>query len=189
MEKVVWKGSALTGPIPAALVTCGTAEKANVITIAWTGIVNSHPPMTYISVRPERYSYDIIDNSGEFVINIPTADMAKETDYCGVFTGRKVDKVKKCGFELLPGTEVSAPVISRCPLSLECRVTQKLELGSHTMFLAEILAVQVSADIIDSDGKLDLRRAGLLAYSHGDYFELGKRIGGFGFSGKKKKHK
>jgi flavin reductase (DIM6/NTAB) family NADH-FMN oxidoreductase RutF len=183
-EKTVWKGSALTGPVPPALVVCGTAERPNVLTVAWTGIVNSHPPMTYVSVRPERYSYALIDGTGEFTVNLPTSSMARETDICGTLTGAKTDKIKKCGFTLSPGTRTGVPVIAECPLSLECRVSQKLDLGSHTMFIAEILAVQVASRLIDSKGKLNLQQAGLLAFSHGEYFALGRKCGNIGFSTK-----
>ncbi len=188
MGKLIWKGSALLGPVPPALVTCGTMEKPNVLTIAWTGITCTHPAMTYISVRPSRHSYKLIEESGEFVINLPTSAMAKATDYCGMKSGAKVNKIEKCHLELTPGSEVSAPVIAQCPVSLECRVTQKLPLGSHTMFLAEILAVQVEERFVDSKGKLNLQQAGLLAYSHGEYFAVGRKCGDFGFS-VKKKHK
>ncbi len=188
MGKLIWKGSALLGPVPPALVTCGTMEKPNVLTIAWTGITCTHPAMTYISVRPSRHSYKHIEESGEFVINLPTSAMAKATDYCGMKSGAKVQKLEKCKLELLPGSEVSAPIIAQCPVSLECRVTQKIPLGSHTMFLAEILAVQVEERFVDSKGKLNLQQAGLLAYAHGEYFALGRKCGDFGFS-VKKKHK
>ena len=187
MGKVVWKGSAITGPVPPALVTCGSGDGVNVLTAAWTGIVNSHPPMTYVSVRPERYSYRLIDESGEFAINIPTSAMARETDLCGTLTGAKTDKIKRCGFTLMPSSAISVPFIAECPISLECRVTQKLNLGSHTMFLAEILALQVDEKYIDSKGKLNLQQAGLLAFSHGEYFALGRKCGNIGFSVTKRK--
>ncbi|MBQ9110584.1 MAG: flavin reductase family protein [Oscillospiraceae bacterium] len=187
MGKTIWKGSALLGPVPPALVTCGTLEKPNVLTIAWTGIVCTHPAMTYISVRPSRYSYQLIQETGEFVINLPTSAMGKTTDFCGMKTGAKVNKIEKCGLTLAEGSQVSAPVLADCPVSLECRVTQAQELGSHTMFLAEIVAVQVEERFVDSKGKLNLQQAGLLAYAHGEYFALGRKCGDFGFSVKKKK--
>ncbi|MBQ8011195.1 MAG: flavin reductase family protein [Oscillospiraceae bacterium] len=187
MGKIIWKGSALLGPVPPALVTCGTLEKPNVLTIAWTGIVCTHPAMTYISVRPSRYSYQLIQETGEFVINLPTSAMGKTTDFCGMKTGAKVNKIEKCGLTLAEGSQVSAPVLADCPVSLECRVTQAQELGSHTMFLAEIVAVQVEERFVDSKGKLNLQQAGLLAYAHGEYFALGRKCGDFGFSVKKKK--
>ncbi len=187
MGKVIWKGGTLLGPVPPALVTCGTMDKPNVLTIAWTGITCTHPAMTYISVRPSRHSYGLIEETGEFVINLPTSSMGKTVDFCGMKSGAKVDKVKKCGLELLPGSVVSAPVLAQCPVSLECQVTQKLALGSHTMFLAEIAAVQIEERYIDSKGKLNLQQAGLLAYAHGEYFALGRKCGDFGFSVRKKK--
>lgn len=187
MSKLTWKGSALLGPVPPALVTCGTMDASNVITIAWTGIVCTHPAMTYISVRPTRHSYKLIEETGEFVINLPTSAMAKTVDFCGMKSGAKLDKIAKCGLTLEAGTAVSAPVLSQCPVSLECRVTQKHPLGSHTMFLAEIVAVQVEERFVDSKGKLNLQQAGLLAYAHGEYFALGRKCGDFGFSVRKKK--
>lgn len=187
MSKITWKGSALLGPVPPALVTCGTMEQPNVLTIAWTGIVCTHPAMTYISVRPSRHSYQMIRETGEFVINLPTSAMGKTVDFCGMKSGAKVDKIKKCNLELVQGTEVSAPVLAQCPVSLECRVTQEQALGSHTMFLAEIVAVQVEERFVDSKGKLNLQQAGLLAYAHGEYFALGRKCGDFGFSVRKKK--
>ncbi|MBE6849872.1 MAG: flavin reductase family protein [Ruminococcus sp.] len=187
MGKIIWKGSALLGPVPPALVTCGTMEHANVLTIAWTGIVCTHPAMTYISVRPSRHSYNIIEETGEFVINLPTSAMGKITDYCGMKSGAKVDKIQKCKLTLAPASQVAAPILADCPVSLECRVTSVQPLGSHTMFLAEIVAVQVEERFVDSKGKLNLQQAGLLAYAHGEYFALGRKCGDFGFSVKKKK--
>ncbi|MBP5270382.1 MAG: flavin reductase family protein [Clostridia bacterium] len=189
MAKQVWKGSAVFGPLPPALVSCGDGETRNVLTVAWTGIVNSHPPMTYISVRPERYSYGIIDHTGEFVINFPTSALAAAADACGVLSGRKVDKAAKLGLTYEECEKVSAPAIAECPLSLECRVTEKKELGSHTMFLAEIVAVRVDERLIDSKGKLNLQQAGLISYQHGEYFATGGKRGEFGFSVKKKEKK
>ncbi|MBQ9899007.1 MAG: flavin reductase family protein [Ruminococcus sp.] len=189
MAKQFWKGSALLAPVPAALVSCGTIEKPNVLTIGWTGIVCTRPPMTYISVRPERYSHDIIRDSGEFVINLTTSAMCREVDFCGVRSGRDVDKLAHCGFHAEAAHEVSAPVISECPVSLECRVTESKLLGSHTMFLAEIVGIDVDERYIDSKGKLNLQQCGLAAYAHGEYFALGRKLGDFGFSVRKKKKK
>ncbi len=189
MGKIIWKGSALLGPVPPALVTCGTIEEPNVLTIAWTGIVCTHPAMTYISVRPSRHSYEMIRRTGEFVINLPTSAMGRTVDLCGMKSGARMDKIKKCGLTLAEGEKVSAPVLADCPVSLECRVTQETALGSHTMFLAEILAVQVEERFVDSKGKLNLQQAGLLAYAHGEYFALGRKCGDFGFSVQKKKKK
>ena len=190
MAKQFWKGSVLLAPVPAALVTCGTAGKTNVLTIGWTGIVCTRPPMTYISVRPERYSHDIIKDSGEFVINLTTSAMVKTTDFCGVKSGKDTDKIKACGLHTVPAQKISVPVIEECPVSLECRVTEAKPLGSHTMFLAEIVGIDVDERYIDSKGKLNLQQAGLAAYAHGEYFALGRKLGDFGFSvRKKKKHK
>lgn len=180
------KAGALIAPLPAAMVSCGTLEKPNVLTIAWTGIVNTRPPMTYISVRPERYSYGIIKESGEFVINLTTSKMVRETDFCGVKSGKDIDKLKKCGLHTEQSCKVSAPTVSESPLSLECRVKEIKQLGSHDMFIAEILAVNVDGRYIDSKGKINLNQAGLMAYVHGEYFALGRKLGSFGYSIKKK---
>ena len=189
MSKIQWKGSTLLAPVPAALVSCGTMENPNALTVAWTGITCSNPPMTYISVRPERYSYEIIKNSGEFVINLTTGAMARATDLCGVRSGREMDKLAAAGLTAEPANEVSAPVITQSPLSLECRVRQIIPLGSHDMFLAEIVAVDVEEKLLDEAGKLRLEKAGLMAYSHGEYFAMGKKIGSFGYSVRKKRPK
>lgn len=189
MSKIQWKGSTLLAPVPAALVSCGTMENPNALTVAWTGITCSDPPMTYISVRPERYSYEIIKNSGEFVINLTTGAMARATDFCGVRSGREMDKLAAAGLTAEPANAVSAPVITQSPLSLECRVRQIIPLGSHDMFLAEIVAVDVEEKLLDEAGKLRLEKAGLMAYSHGEYFAMGKKIGSFGYSVRKKRPK
>ena len=187
MAKVKWRGGALLAPVPPVMVSCGDMEKSNIITVAWTGILNTIPPKTYISVRPSRYSYELIKSSGEFVINLSPAELIRTVDSCGVYTGRKVDKFKKYSLTKTEAFEVSAPLIGECPLSLECRVTDIVPLGSHDMFIADIVAVDVDETLLDKDGKLHLDRANLAAYAHGEYFELGKKIGSFGFSVKKKK--
>lgn len=187
MSKVAWKGGTLLAPVPAVMVSCGTMEKANVLTVAWTGIINSTPPKTYISVRPSRYSYEIIKESREFVINLTPSDLVRATDSCGVLTGAKVDKFEKFGLVKEQGQEVAAPLIGQSPLSLECRVTDIIPMGSHDMFLADIVAVDIDETLIDKDGKLHLDRAKLMAYAHGEYFALGKKIGSFGFSVKKRR--
>jgi len=190
MAKQFWKGSALLAPVPAALVTCGTMDSPNVLTIGWTGIVCTRPPMTYISVRPERYSHDIIKESGEFVINLTTSAMCRETDFCGVKSGRDVNKIEVCGFHTVPAQKVAAPLIEECPVSLECRVTESKLLGSHTMFLAEIVGIDADEKYLDSKGKLNLQQSGLMAFAHGEYFAVGRKLGDFGFSvRKKKKHR
>ena len=186
MEKEHWSGGALLAPVPPALVSCGTADNPNALTVAWTGITNTIPPKTYISLRPERYSYNIIKDSGEFVINLATADIIKAVDYCGVRSGAKEDKIAKCGLTVSRCPVVSAPMIDQSPLSIECKVTDIIPLGSHHMFLADIVGVNVSKDLLDENGKLHLDKAGLAAYAHGEYFTLGKKIGDFGFSVRKK---
>ena len=187
MGKIKWRGGALTAPAPPVMVSCGTMEKSNIITVAWTGIINTVPPKTYISVRPSRYSYDLIKESGEFVVNLTTADLIKKADFCGIYTGAKVGKFAKCGFDKEEASEVSCPVIAQSPLSLECKVTDVIELGSHHMFLADIVAVDVDEELVDAKGKLHLDRAHLAAFAHGEYFELGRKIGYFGFSADKKR--
>lgn len=186
MSRIVWKGSAIFGPHSPALVTCHEDGKTNVLTIGWTGIMSTRPPMTYISVRPERHSYGMIDRTGEFVINFPTASLVRAADYCGVMTGKNTDKIASMKLTLDPGESVNVPSIAECPLALECRVTQKIEMGTHTAFIAEILSVKTDDAYLNKDGKLDLKKAGLISYSHGEYFEQGKCLGGIGFSVKKK---
>ncbi len=186
MSKVVWKPGTLLSPLPAVLVSCGTMEKPNVLTIAWTGIVNSDPAMTYISVRKERFSHSLIEQSGEFVINLTTAALIRATDLCGVKSGRDTDKFALARLTPEPASVLSCPMIAESPLSLECRVTQVLPLGSHDMFLAKIEAVDVEESLLDEKGKLHLSRCGLLAYSHGEYFAQGRRLGSFGCSVRKK---
>lgn len=187
--KAVWKGTAITAPVPPVMVSCGTPGKANIITVAWTGTVNTKPPMTYISVRPTRYSYNIIKDSGEFVVNLTTADLVRKADLCGIYTGAKIDKFAKCGLTEGIASAVGAPIITESPINIECRVTQIIPLGSHDIFLAEIVAVDINEDLIDRSGKLHLEKAGLAAFAHGDYYALGKRLAPFGCSVKSKKAK
>ena len=187
MAKIKWKGGALIAPLPPVMVSCGNMEKSNIITVAWTGITNTVPPKTYISVRPSRHSYNIIKESGEFVLNLTPANLIKTADYCGIYTGAKVDKFAKCNLTKEEATELSCPMIAESPMSIECRVTNVIPLGSHDMFMADIVAVNVNESLLDKNGKLDLSRAGLAAFAHGEYFELGKKIGYFGFSAAKKK--
>lgn len=189
MSKIVWKGGTLLAPVPAVMVSCGNMEKANILTVAWTGIINSTPPKTYISVRPSRYSYEMIKESGEFVINLTSAPLVRATDSCGVLTGAKVDKFAKFKLTKEKGQEVEAPLIGESPLCLECRVTDIVPLGTHDMFIADILAVDIDEELVDEDGKLHLEKAKLAAYAHGDYFALGKKLGSFGFSVRKKRPK
>lgn len=186
MGKVAWKGGTLLAPVPPVMVSCGDMEDSNIITIAWTGIINSNPPKTYISVRQQRHSYGIIKEKGEFVINLTPSSLVKQADYCGIYTGKKVNKFEKCGFTKGKASTVGCPTIEECPMSLECKVTDSVDLGSHTMFIADITAVNVDEALLGSDGKLCLDKARLAAFAHGEYYELGKRIGSFGFSVKKK---
>ena len=187
MQKEIWPGSALLAPVPPALVSCGSVEQPAVLTIGWTGIVNTRPPRTYISVRPERNSYPIIKESGEFVINLPTARLTRAVDLCGCRSGRTVDKFALAHLTAVPASAVGAPLIAECPVSLECRIFQSIPLGSHEMFLADILAVQVDRALLEAAGRLCLEKADLLAYAHGGYFRLGQQLGSFGYSVKKKK--
>ena len=189
MAKLKWRGGALVAPVPPAMISCGNDADgtANIITIAWTGIVNTVPPKTYISVRPSRHSYGLIKESGEFAINLTTASLVRHADYCGIYTGAKVNKFEKCGLTKESASEISCPLISESPLSLECRVTDIIPMGSHDMFLADIVAVDVDEKLLDKDGKLHLDKAGLVAFAHGEYFALGEKLGTFGYSVKKKK--
>ncbi|MDO5563485.1 MAG: flavin reductase family protein [Synergistaceae bacterium] len=187
MPKAIWKPGTLIYPLPAVMVSCGTFEKPNIITVSWTGIVNSDPAMTYISVRPERYSYGLIKATGEFVINLTTEKLARVTDYCGVKSGREIDKFALPALTAERASQVSAPMIAECPVSIECRVKQILALGSHDMFLSKILAVNVDERLLDAKGALHLDKAGLIARVHGGYFTIGKKLGSFGYSVSKKK--
>ncbi|MBQ9978917.1 MAG: flavin reductase family protein [Clostridia bacterium] len=189
MAKKTLKGGALVCPLPPTMVSCGDMESSNIITIGWTGILNTVPPKTYISVRPTRHSYNIIKESGEFVINLTPASLVKEADYCGIYTGKKVNKFEKCKLTKEEATVVSCPMIAECPVSIECKVTDIVPLGSHDMFMADIVAVNVAEELFDKDGKFHLEKADLIAYAHGEYFTLGKRLGNIGFSTNKKKKK
>ncbi len=173
-------------PLPPVMVSCGTMERSNIITAAWTGTVNSEPPMVYVSVRPERHSYAMIKDSGEFVINLTTERLARAADLCGVKSGRDVQKFRLCRLTPAPASAVSAPVIAESPVNIECRVRQRLALGSHDMFLATVVAVDVDESLLDAKGVLRMERAGLVAYVHGSYRSLGRELGKFGFSVQKK---
>lgn len=179
----------MLAPVPVVLVTCGGSGEwqPNIITIAWTGSVCSDPAMLSISVRPERYSYEIIRSSGEFVVNLPSRQQARAVDWCGMVSGRTVDKFAGAGLTAAPALQVQSPIILECPVNIECRVRESLALGSHTMFVAEVIGVQVSAALVDAKGKFRLDRAGLLAYGLGQYFALGDSIDHFGFSIRKRK--
>ena len=186
MSKQVWKPGNLLAPVSPVLVSCGNMEKPNLITIAWAGTINSDPVRVSISVRPERYSHGLITESGEFVINLPTQKILRAVDWCGVKSGRDVDKFKEMGLTAVPGSAVSAPVLAESPVNLECRVFQTIPLGSHDLFLADVVAVDVDEDLLDEAGRLRLDKAGLAAYVHGTYYALGKQLGTFGYSVRKK---
>ena len=188
-KKRVMKGSVQLAPVPAVLVSCADGETCDLVTVAWTGTVCTHPPMTYISLRPERYSFGIIEKTGEFVINLMPSALVRELDLCGMKSGRNLDKLAACGLTPLPADQVKAPLLKEAPLSLECKVKQVIPLGSHTMFLAEIVAVDADEALFNTEGRLCMEKAGLFAYAHGAYYALGKRLGLFGFSTKKKKKK
>ncbi len=187
MSKQIWKGGALLAPVPPVLVSCGSLESPNLITVAWAGTVCTHPPRLSISVRKSRYSYPLIRESGEFVVNLPTQKLLRAVDWCGVKSGRDVDKFKEMHLTAAPASTVGCPILEESPLNLECKVFQVLELGSHDLFLADITAIQVDESLLDAQGKLCLDKAGLLAYAHGSYFSLGSQLGTFGYSVRKKK--
>ena len=186
MAKVHWKGSALLGPLPTVMVTCGDMEHPNIITVAWAGIINTHPPKLSISVRPERFSYHLIRESGEFVVNMTPASLVKQADFFGMHTGAKVNKFEKTGLTPEAATEVSCPLIAECPMSLECRVTDVIPQGTHDLFLADIVAVHADESLLDEKGKLHMERADLVSFAHGEYYRLGPCVGAFGDSVRKK---
>lgn len=189
MEKRVLKGGALLAPVPAVMVSVGDENEKNILTVAWCGTVATQPPKTYISVRPSRHSYEIIRRTGEFVINLVPASMAKTADYCGIYTGAKVDKFQKCALTPVPCEGVKAPAIAECPVSIACRVSDIIPMGTHDMFLADVVSVEADEALFDDKGALHLEKANLCAYVHGAYFKLGAQIGTFGFSAAKKKKK
>ena len=190
MSKTTWKGGALMAPLPPVLVSCGTVEQPNVLTVAWTGIVNTKPPRTYISLRPSRFSYPIIKESGEFVLNLTTEELVRAADFCGVRSGRDINKFEACSLTPEPADIVSAPLIAESPVNLECRVLSVEKAGdTHDLFLAEVVCVHVDDRYLDQAGKLHLERCDLVAYAHGDYFGLGKKLGSFGYSVRKPQKK
>lgn len=186
MSKLHWPPATLLAPVPAVLVSCGSLEEPNILTVAWTGILCSTPPKTYISVRPERYSHQLIKDNKEFVINLPSTEIVRAVDLCGVKSGREGDKLKLAGLTPEACTGVSAPAIAECPISIPCRVTDVIHLGTHDMFIADILGIEVDERAVNKNGKLEIERCNLMTYAHGTYFELGKRLGTFGFSVRKK---
>lgn len=187
MSKLMWKPGTMLYPVPPVMVSCVNNEGAkNIITIAWTGIICSDPAMLYISVRPERHSYSMIKETGEFVVNIPNRKLAFATDFCGVKSGKNIDKFEQ--LKLTPGKSnlVAAPYIDECPINLECKVKDIVKLGSHDMFIAEIMCVDVDESLLDSKGKLHLNKADLICYTHGEYRTLADSLGTFGYSVRKK---
>ena len=188
MAKIQWKPGNMVYPLPAVMVSCADKEgNSNIITVAWTGTVCTNPPMAYISVRPERHSYKMIREKGEFVINLTTKDLAFATDFCGVRSGRDVDKFSEMKLTKEKASVVSAPMIGESPVNIECKVTEVKELGSHHMFLADVVAVHVDDKYMNENQKFELGKARPLAYSHGEYYDLGELLGTFGYSVKKKK--
>lgn len=182
--KQIWRAGTMISPVPAVMVSCGSAEgEKNIITVAWTGTICSEPAMCYISVRKERHSYKMIRESGEFVINLTTKALARATDWCGVRSGKDFDKFSHCGLTIESCPHISAPAIAESPINIECKVKQVIELGSHDMFIAEVLGVMVDDSLLDpQSGKLDLARAELLGYAHGEYYALGEKLGTFGWT-------
>lgn len=189
MPKVMWKAGTFIYPIPAVMVSCGTMEESNIITVAWTGILNTNPAKVYISIKPERFSYNIIMKQKEFVINLTNKNLAKATDWCGVKTGAKVDKFKEMNLHKEKANFVKCPMIKESPVSIECKVKEIKELGSHYMFIAEVLAINADKKYIDENGTFDISKCDLIAYSNGGYYTLGKKLGKFGFSVQKRKKK
>ncbi|MBN2259922.1 MAG: flavin reductase family protein [Clostridiales bacterium] len=190
MDRIHFKPGTMIYPVPAVMVTCGdNQENFNIITIAWTGTVSTDPPMTYVSIRKSRHSHEIIKNSREFVINLTTENTLKATDFSGVKSGRDINKFSSTGLTPIKGQIVSAPLIKECPVNIECKVKQIIELGSHDMFLAEVVAVNVDPVYMDENNKFHLEKSKPIAYSHGTYYSLGKALGKFGFSVMKKKRK
>ncbi|MBR1653796.1 MAG: flavin reductase family protein [Clostridia bacterium] len=189
MSKTMWKPGTFIYPIPAVMVSCGSFEKSNIITVAWTGILNTNPATVYISVRPERHSYNLIKESGEFVINLTNENLAFATDWCGVKSGSNVDKFKEMRLTKEKANFVNCPMIKESPVSVECRVREIKDLGSHHMFVADVLAINADDKYIDEKGAFDISKCDLIAYANGGYYSLNKKIGKFGYSVQKKKKK
>lgn len=189
MNKRTWKPGTFLYPIPVVMVSCGNMEQSNIITVAWTGIANTDPAIVYISIRKERFSYNIIKNSKEFVINLTNIELVRQTDWCGVKTGAKIDKFKEAKLTKEKAQFVKCPMIKESPVSIECEVIEEKDLGSHTMFIAKVLAIHAEEDFFDEKGAFDIQKCRLIAYANGGYYELGKKLGKFGFSVQKKKRK
>jgi flavin reductase (DIM6/NTAB) family NADH-FMN oxidoreductase RutF len=184
MLKIIKKPSVVLGPVPTVLVSCGHGEQANIITIAWTGILCSNPPQLGIGVRPSRHSHGLIQEAGEYVVNVPGEDMLEAVDYCGFVSGRDVNKFAVQGLTPVPGSAVQTPIIAECPVNIECRVSHTLSLGSHDLFVGEVLAVQLSQEVLDERGRLNDARLRPVLFSGGDYWGLGNLLGRYGFSKK-----
>ena len=189
MSKTIWKPGTFIYPLPVVMVSCGNMENSNIITVAWTGIVNTEKPMCYISVRKERYSHNIIKNTKEFAINLTTKSLAYATDWCGVKTGAKVDKFMEMHLTKEKVNFVKCPLIKESPVSIECKVKEIKEMGTHDMFIAEVLSIDADEKYIDEKGAFDITKCDLISYANGKYFTLGKQIGKFGYSVQKKKSK
>lgn len=188
MEKELWKPGNMLYPLPAVMVSCAEGGKNNIITVAWTGTVCTNPPMLSISLRPERFSYGMIARTKEFAVNLTTKKLARACDYCGVKSGRDVDKFKETGLAAAEAAHIKAPLIAQSPVNIECRVKEIIKLGSHDLFLADVLAVHVDKAYLDEKGRFDLNRAEPIVYSHGEYYGLGGLVGQFGYSVKKHKN-
>ena len=187
MSKKEWKSGTFIYPIPAVMVTCGNMEKSNILTVAWTGIINTNPAKVYISVRPERYSHDIIEKTGEFAINLTNSDLVYATDWCGVKSGAQVDKFKEMKLTKEKLNHINCPGIKESPVTIECKVSEIKHLGSHDMFIADVLSIDADEKYIDENGASDIKKCNLIAYANGKYFSMGEQLGTFGFSVKKKK--
>lgn len=189
MSKKIWKSGTFIYPIPAVLVTSGNMENANIITVAWTGILNTNPATVYISVRPERYSYNLIKENKEFAINLTTEELAFATDWCGVRSGSKYNKFKEMHLTKEKAKFIKAPLIKESPVSIECKVIEERNLGSHTMFMAEVLSIDADEKYMDEKGAFDISKCNLIAYANGGYYKLGKKVGKFGYSVEKNKNR
>ena len=188
MSRKIWKAGTFIYPIPAVLISCGTMKESNIFTVAWTGIINTNPAMVYISVRPSRYSYNLIKNTKEFVINLTNKELSFATDWCGVRSGKDYDKFKEMKLHKEKGKSVKCPLIKESPVAVECRVKEIVELGSHHMFIAEVLSIDADEKYIDDKGSFDISKCNLIAYANGGYYPLGKKIGKFGYSVQKKRN-
>ncbi|MCR5005733.1 MAG: flavin reductase family protein [Clostridiales bacterium] len=189
MSRIVWKPGNMVYPVPPVLVTCRYQDQDDVMTAAWTGTICSEPPMCYVSIRKERFSHDLIENSGCFAINLPCRALRRAVDYCGVKSGREENKFETAHLLIEDGTGLDLPILTESPVNIECRVTQILRLGSHDMFIGKVEAVDIDPALLDEQGRFHMEQAGLLAYSHGTYYELGKAIGTFGWTVRKPKKK